>query len=71
VSGRYDFAVREISRSSLSGLASIASRTNVRDDRETPLLMGRDARESAGDLGAGSIVRSAANWHDGQIGVCA
>jgi len=32
---------------------------NVRDDRDTPLLWARDARDSAGDLGAASIARVA------------
>jgi hypothetical protein len=36
-SGPHDFAVRNRRRSSAHAIASIASRTNVRDDRETPL----------------------------------
>jgi hypothetical protein len=36
-SGPHDFAVRKLRRSSARAAASIASRTNVRDDRETPL----------------------------------
>ena len=32
-------------------LASTASRSNVRDDRETPLCVGRDGKTYAGDLG--------------------
>src|SRR6266478_5470467 len=39
---------------------------NVRDDRDTPLLRGRDARDVAGDLGLGSRTPNAADWHDGQ-----
>nr|HEV8009454.1 hypothetical protein [Bradyrhizobium sp.] len=42
-SGPHDFAVRKIALSSAAQLASIASRPNVRDDRETPLVSGRDA----------------------------
>ena len=38
----HDFAVRKIAPSSGALLASIASRSNVRDDRETPLSVGRD-----------------------------
>jgi hypothetical protein len=34
--------------------ASIASRTHVRDDREAPLLVARDGRQSAGDFRNGS-----------------
>src|SRR5665647_1433634 len=41
-SGPHDFSVRKNALSSLAHLASIASRTNVRDDRETPLSVGRD-----------------------------
>ena len=33
-------------------VAATASRLHVRDDRETPLFMRRDARKSAGDLGS-------------------
>jgi hypothetical protein len=41
MSGPHDFAVRDVSRSSFGDLASIASRKpNVRDDRETSLLVG-------------------------------
>jgi hypothetical protein len=55
--------------------ASIAARTNVRDDREAPLLEERGPAEtSGGDLpddtsGFFSTLRhaGAANWHDGQI----
>ena len=42
-SGPHDFAVRKIALSSAAQLASIASRPYVRDDRETPLCVGRDA----------------------------
>jgi hypothetical protein len=38
----HDFTVRKIAPSSVALLASIASRSNVRDDRETPLSVGRD-----------------------------
>jgi hypothetical protein len=37
-----------------STFASTASRTHVRDDRETPLLVARDGWESAGDFRRGS-----------------
>jgi hypothetical protein len=50
-SGPHDFAVRKIALSSLAQLASIASRPYVRDDRETPLCVGRDDERYAGDLG--------------------
>jgi len=36
-SGPHDFAVRNMALSSAAPAASTASRTNVRDDRETPL----------------------------------
>ena len=39
-SGPHGFAVRKRALSSLAHLASIASRLNVRDDRETPLVDG-------------------------------
>jgi hypothetical protein len=54
VPGRYDFAVRKPRRSSFGGLASIASRTHVRDDRETPLLVARDGATCAADFRKGS-----------------
>src|ERR1700690_553253 len=41
-SGPHDFAVRKSALSSAAQLASIASRPYVRDDRETPLCVGRD-----------------------------
>jgi hypothetical protein len=37
-SGPHDFAVRNVARSSAAPPASTASRINVRDDRDTPLL---------------------------------
>ena len=37
--------------------ASTASRTHVRDDRETPLLVAQDGRETAGDFRTGSSER--------------
>src|SRR3979490_539593 len=37
-SGPHDFAVRNMALSSAAPAASTASRTNVRDDREAPLL---------------------------------
>src|SRR5580704_6306906 len=40
--GPHDFAVRFRRRSSCVAKASTASRPNVRDDRETPLLVRRD-----------------------------
>src|ERR1700737_3835606 len=39
---------------------------NARDDRDTPLLRGRDARDVAADLGVRSMTPNAADWHDGQ-----
>jgi hypothetical protein len=53
-SGPHDFAVRKSARSSVAQLASIASQPNVRDDRETPLCLGRDGERYAGDLGPAS-----------------
>src|ERR1700733_14945890 len=50
-SGPHDFAVRKIALSSAAPLASIASMPNVRDDRETPLSVGRDGERYGGDLG--------------------
>jgi hypothetical protein len=50
-SGPHDFAVRKSALSSAAQLASIASRPYVRDDRETPLCVGRDGEGYAGDLG--------------------
>ena len=41
-SGPHGFSVRKSALSSAALLASIASRSNVRDDRETPLSVGRD-----------------------------
>src|SRR6202034_2276012 len=41
-SGPHDFAVRKIALSSVAPPASIASQPYVRDDRETPLCVGRD-----------------------------
>ena len=43
-SGPHDFAVRKPHHSSVDAATSIASRTNVRDDRETPLLIGHGTR---------------------------
>jgi hypothetical protein len=40
--GPYDFAVRNICRSSCDVVASTASRSTFRDDRDTPLLPERD-----------------------------
>src|SRR5665213_2301701 len=44
-SGPHDFAVRKITLSSAAPLASIASQPYVRDDRETPLRVGRDGND--------------------------
>ena len=44
-SGPHDFAVRKITRSSVAPPASIASLPYVRDDRETPLCVGRDTND--------------------------
>jgi hypothetical protein len=53
--------------SSFDTAASTASRSNVRDDRDTPLK--RDGM--AGNIfliwGVGQLRRAAARWHDGQI----
>jgi hypothetical protein len=50
-SGPHDFAVRKSALSSAAPPASIASQPYVRDDRETPLCVGRDGEGYAGDLG--------------------
>ena len=54
-----------------STFASTASRTHVRDDRETPLLW----RETGGNLpvilGGDQLKMPATDWHDGQISFCA
>jgi hypothetical protein len=50
-SGPHDFAVRKIALSSVAQLASIASQPYVRDDRETPLCVGRDGDSCRSDLG--------------------
>jgi hypothetical protein len=44
-SGPHDFAVRNVARSSVAPPASTASQPYVRDDRETPLCVGRDGRD--------------------------
>jgi hypothetical protein len=44
-SGPHDFAVRKIALSSAAPPASIASQPYVRDDRETPLCVGRDGED--------------------------
>jgi hypothetical protein len=49
-SGPHDFAVRKPAPSSLALPASTASQPYVRDDRETPLCVGRDGERYAGDL---------------------
>jgi hypothetical protein len=55
-------------RSSFGMVASTASRTNVRDDRDTPLFLGCGM---AGDMplicGRDQSRGSATQWHDGQI----
>jgi hypothetical protein len=50
-SGPHGFTVRKVTLSSLAQLASTASLPYVRDDRETPLCVGRDGGRYAGDLG--------------------
>jgi hypothetical protein len=50
-SGPHDFAVRKPALSSAAPPASIASQPYVRDDRETPLCVGRDGEECRSDLG--------------------
>ena len=40
---------------------------HVRDDRETPLVKGRDKADFAFDLGSRSTMPFATDWHDGQI----
>ena len=47
----FEIAVRKIARSSVAPPASIASRPYVRDDRETPLCVGRDGGGYRSDLG--------------------
>jgi hypothetical protein len=49
-SGPHGFAVHKLSAFVNALLASTASRSNVRDDRETPLCVGRDGWGYAGDL---------------------
>jgi hypothetical protein len=49
-SGPHDFAVRKISAFVNAPLTSTASLPYVRDDRETPLCVGRDGERCAGDL---------------------
>src|SRR6202045_4397771 len=39
----------------------------VRDDRETPLCVGRDNKSYSSDLGVRSTGVTAAHWHDGQV----
>jgi hypothetical protein len=48
-SGPHDFAVRKLAPSSLALPASIASQPYVRDDRETPLCVGRDGEGYVGE----------------------
>jgi hypothetical protein len=50
-SGPHDFTVRKPALSSAAQPASIASRAYVRDDRETPLCVGRDGPRWRSDLG--------------------
>src|SRR5690242_2828593 len=45
ISGPHDSAVREKRRSSDDATWATASRSNVRDDRETPLMRGGTARD--------------------------
>jgi hypothetical protein len=52
--GPHDFAVRVGIARLATPSASIASCTNVRDDRDAPLLSGQDAGISAGDLPDGA-----------------
>jgi hypothetical protein len=54
-SGPHDFAVRNVALSSVAPLTSTASLPYVRDDRETPLCVGRDGEGYAGDLGQNGI----------------
>src|SRR6202021_3324308 len=46
--------------------ASTASQPYVRDDRETPLCVGRDGRISQVICVRNQLHRPATNWHDGQ-----
>jgi hypothetical protein len=41
--------------------------SNVRDDRETPLMWKQDGRDAAGDLPDGASAKAATAWRDGQI----
>ena len=54
VSGPHDFAVRHSAARLASPKRPSHPVPNVRDDREAPLLSGRDARKDAGDLGVRS-----------------
>src|ERR1700734_4563540 len=49
-SGPHDFSVRKVTLSSAAQLTSIASQPYVRDDRETPLCVGRDGGGCRSDL---------------------
>jgi hypothetical protein len=73
-SGPHDFTVRIGALRLGAPKTSIAARTNVRDDRETPLVRARAGRMCGIDLPDGtrgifSTLRhaTAANGHDGQI----
>ena len=50
-SGPHDFVVRKLALSSAAPPASIASQPYVRDDRETPHVLGRDDESCRCDLG--------------------
>ena len=64
ISGPHDFAVRVSAVRLEAPKRPPHPASNVRDDRETPLMWARDVADSAGDLGARS---TATDWHDGQI----
>jgi hypothetical protein len=65
-SGPHDFAVRRQAFSSATPPASTASRTHVRDDRETPLGWDGTVRNLPLIWGRDQRRRPAADWHDGQ-----
>ncbi len=64
-SGPHDFAVRRIVTRQLMTRASTASRLHVRDDRETPLGVGRDTNRNKAE----STRRSSNNSENQKYGV--
>ena len=67
-SGPHDFSVRKKALSSAAPPASIAPQPYVRDDRETPLCVGRDGGGYRSDLGqAGREIFFAEGWTANQF----